>query len=51
MAFIGHTSVHLPHPIHFVEFNITPPPSLLTKASTGQTRKQGGSRHALQTSR
>jgi hypothetical protein len=49
MALIGHASAHLPHPMHFVEFKITPPASLLFKASTGHTRRHGGSRHALQT--
>ena len=49
MALMGHASAHLPHPMHFVESSITPPPSLSLRASTGHTRRHGGSRHALQT--
>ena len=41
--------MHNPQPIHLAEFNLTPPPSLGTRAPVGQTAAQGGFSHDLQT--
>jgi len=41
--------LHNPQPIHFAEFNRTPPPSLATSAPVGQTAAQGGFSHERHT--